>query len=137
MQKGDCRLLITRGQEWLFSATSWSMATQAAELAPVAHRTGGFVEVQLPGRVVVEEARNVGGRFQRGIFGVALFAAEGCVDLGVADQAVGHLRHIRRAHLIRLLHPAMAGLAGISGVQVGPDVLGRLEVSFPVDGRGD
>ena len=88
--------MATCGQGWCISARSSArglVAAEAAELTAVADGAGGFVEVQLAGSMVVEEAGNVARGLQGCIFGVALFAAERRVDLGVTDQAIGHLGH--------------------------------------------
>ena len=77
------------------------------------------------------------GGLERGILGVALLATEGIVDFGMADQAIGHLRHGGRGDHSGLREPAMAGLAGVRRVQMAADVAWRLEVIPLVDGGGN
>jgi hypothetical protein len=77
------------------------------------------------------------GGFEGGVFSVALLATEGIVDFGVADQAIGHLRHCGRCDLIGFPQAAVAGFAGVLGVQVAAYIAGRLEVRLFIDGSSD
>jgi hypothetical protein len=87
--------------------------------------------------VGVEKTGDVARGFQAGVPDVAGLATEGIIDLVVANQAVGHLRHSRRGDMAGLFQPAVACLAGISGIQVTPNVPGRLEIRFLIDRSSD
>ena len=56
----------------------------------VADYATGFVQTEFAGSVVAEKAGDMAGGLERGVFGVALFAAERVVDFGMADDAIGH-----------------------------------------------
>ena len=109
---------------------------KTAEIPAVTDHTTGLVKVQFAGCMVAQETRQVARGFERGSLSVALFAAEGIVDFGVAYQTIGHLRHGGSGDPIGLRQPAMAGLAGIRRVQVAADVARRLEIVPLVDGGG-
>ena len=66
------------------------MTAQATEVPAVADHATGFVQTEFAGSVVAEETGDVAGGFEGGVLGVALFAAEGVVDFGMADDAIGH-----------------------------------------------
>jgi hypothetical protein len=63
-------------------------------------------------------------------------AAIRSLDFGVAHQAIGHLRQVRLGHLAGFGHASMAGAACIAAIaaQMPPDIPGRLQVPFVVDG---
>jgi hypothetical protein len=86
--------------------------------------------------MIAEETRQMARGFERGALGVALLAAKGIVDFGVAHQTIGHLGHDRRGDPIGLRQPAMAGLAGIRRIQIAANVARRLEVAPLVYGGG-
>lgn len=113
------------------------MTTQAAEIAAVADDATGLIQVELAGGVIAEEAGHVTGGFELGVLGVALLAAEGIIDIGVADDAIGHTGHGGGGDLIGLVQAAMAGLAGVLGIQVAADIADRPEVSLLIDGIGN
>ena len=81
----------------------WSVAAQAAELAAMADDATGLIEVEFAGGMVAQEAGHVVSGLEVGVLGVALFASEGIVDFGVADDAIGHLGHGGRGDLLRLM----------------------------------
>src|ERR1017187_6062257 len=109
---------------------------KTAEVPAVTNHATGLVQVQFAGCMVAEETRQMARGFERGALAVALLAAEGIVDFGVAYQTIGHLRHGGRSDTIGLWQPAMAGLAGIQRVQMAADVARRLQVVPLVDGGG-
>jgi hypothetical protein len=106
---------------------------QAAEIPAVTDHTTRLVQVQFAGRMVAEKARYVIGWLQRGVPGVTLFATEGIVDFGVADDAIRHLGHASRGDLVGFGQSAMTGLAGILRIQMAPDVARGLKVSLLVN----
>ena len=112
------------------------MATQAAEVSAVADHAAGLVEVEFARGVVADEIGGMAGRFEIGVLGVAFLATKGVIDIAMADDAIGHFGHIRRADLYRIGQSAVAGLAGIAGVEMTADVVGRLKVGLFVDGGG-
>jgi hypothetical protein len=75
--------------------------------------------------------------FQLGILGVALLAAKRVIDLAMADQAIGHLGHGGGRDLAGLLQTAVAGLAGVLGIQVGPDIANRLQIGLFINRGGE
>lgn len=64
------------------------------------------------------------GRLQTGPLGiVTLCATERRIDLVVADQAVGHLRHIGIADPLRRIDPPMTRETGVGGIQMRADIV--------------
>jgi len=102
----------------------------------VADYAAGFVQAEFAGSVVAEKAGDMAGGFERGVFGVAFFAAERVVDFGMADDAIGHFGHGGGADGVGFRQAAMAGFAGVGGVEMAADFAGRLEVGLFVDGGG-
>ena len=91
--------------------------------------------MELARTVGVHEPFRVVRRLQlRIIFGVAVFATEGRIDLGVTDQAIGHLGQRRPGDAVGLLETTVASLAEISVVQVATDVVRWLKIRVVVDG---
>ena len=73
------------------------------------------------------------GRLEVSCLGVAFLAAERVLDLVVAHQAIGHLRHVDLAHGVRFFQAAMASFAGVPGVEMATDVAGVGEVVLLID----
>ena len=115
-------------------ASDGLMTAQAPEFPAVANDTAGLIEIQFAGSMVAEETRDVAGRLESGAFGMALLAAKGIIDFGMANQAICHLGHGGKGDLRRLRQAAMAGLAGVRCIQMAADVARRLKVGFLIDG---
>ena len=113
------------------------MTAQAAKIGAVTDYATGFVQVQLAGSVVTDEVGHMTGRFEVGVFGVAFLATKGVIDVAMADDAISHFRHVGGTDLYRIRQAAVAGLAGIAGVEVAAQVAGGLKVGLLVDGGGD
>ena len=113
------------------------MTTHARKGTAVANCTSRFVEVQLAGTVGIREMFDMAGGLERCVLRVTVLATERRIDLSVADQAVGHLRQCRAGHLVGFFEAAMAGLAGVSGIEVAADVAGRLKVGLVINRRRD
>ena len=107
----------------------------------MAERAGTFVELQLAGTVAVHEILHMVGRLEVGFLGVTIPTTERGFNLGMAHQAVGHLRQVDARYPVGFLKPAMARLARIAGIQVAADpgkVGSRsLEIGFMVDSGGE
>ena len=89
------------------------VTTQASEGTPVAQRATHFYN-RFGGMRVVEIRRVVIRRLQIGPLGIMTFCTtERRVDLVVAHQTVGHLRHVGVGHTIRCIDPPMARQAGV------------------------
>ena len=73
------------------------------------------------------------GGLEVSVPGVTFLATEWVVDLGVAYQAIGHLRHGSCGDGIGLLQTPVARLAGIPGVEMPPDIARRLQIGLFVD----
>ena len=59
----------------------------------------------------IQKIRGMRGRLQFGVLNVAKRATEGRLDVVVANQAIGHSRHIGASHFIGVAHSAVTGLA--------------------------
>jgi len=81
----------------------------------------------------VDEAGGVTGRLQSCIFGMAVRAAERRIDLAVADKAIRHPGKMLGCRKIGFSYPAVAGEAGIIGIQMTAHVSGKSEVTAAVD----
>ena len=110
-----------------------SVAAHTGECPAMTHRTRAFIQVQLAGGMVVQKMGGVVGGLEGGGFGVTIRATEGRIDLGVADQAIGHLWKGSASDGVGFLQTAMAGFAGIPGVEHGADGAGGLEVIAVID----
>jgi hypothetical protein len=99
----------------------------------MAHGARRLVELKFAGTVQIGEMLGVAGRPQGSVFGVTILATERHLDLGMADEAIGHLREVRMSHLVRFFQPAVARFARISCMEMLPDVPGRLEVILMID----
>ncbi len=113
------------------------MAAHAGEAAAVAEGTADFWHGL--SRMGIFEARRVmiGGLQVRPLGIVALGAAEGRVDLVVAYQAIGHLRHVGVADMIGSVDSTMARKTGIGGIQMRPNIIYIGQVGLFIDGRGN
>ena len=58
----------------------------------------------------VHEMLDVAGGLEWRVLGVAVLATERRIDLGMADEAIGHLRQGRSRDVVGILEPAVAGL---------------------------
>ena len=119
----------------------YSMAPHAGELYTMTHFARGLIRYRPVVRMQVDEAGGVTGRLQSCIFGMAVRAAERRIDLAVADKAIRHPGKMLGCRKIGFSHPAVAGEAGIIGIQMTAHVSGKSEVTAAVDraskGRGD
>ena len=98
------------------------MAAQASEAFAVAGRTGGFIEIQLARSMTIEKIGRVVGRLEVHCRSVALRATKRRIDLGVANEAVFHVREIGfRQWPGSYLEAAMTCLAGVLGNQIGAE----------------
>ena len=113
------------------------MASQTVEFPPVAYRAAGLVETQLAARVRVQKIGRMAGRFQVGALGVAEFATVRRIDLAVAHQAIGHLRHVGVGYMIRRIDSPMARQAGVRGIEITPNVVRIRQICLVVDRRCD
>ena len=104
----------------------------------MAERAGTLVEMQLAGTVAVHEILHMIGWLEVSFLGVTVPTAERGFDLGVAHQAVGHLRQVDARYLVGFLEAAMARPARIAGIEATADpgnVGSRsLEIGLVVDG---
>lgn len=57
------------------------------------HHTTGLVQIQFPRSMAAEETGHMAGGFERGVLEMALLAAKGIIDFGVAYQTICHLGH--------------------------------------------
>lgn len=75
-------------------------------------------------------------RLQLRAFRMAERAAIRRIDCVVAHQAIGHLRHIGRVHVIGIFQASMACCAGIRGIQEWTNAIATPKVGAFVDGGG-
>ncbi len=86
----------------------------------------------------VDKSSSVIGGKQFDALVVAIGAREWVIDFGVADDAVGHLRHMRFLHNRHaFIQAAMAGDATIFRIKKTSDVTRLAKILIAVDGRGD
>jgi len=103
----------------------FQVTTEASKLAPVTNRARLHIQARLLVGMRVQKTRHMAGWFQLGSLGMTERATIRRINLVVANQAIGHLRHVGLTHRIRLLKPAMTSHARIRGIQQRPD-LGRI-----------
>src|SRR6266571_7677853 len=136
----DCHFQLPPLQSSIVNR-QYSMAPHAGELYTITHSARGLIRYRPVVRMQVDEAGGVTGRLQSCIFGMAVRAAERRIDLAVADKAIRHPGKMLGCRKIGFSHPAVAGEAGIIGIQMTAHVSGKSEVTAAVDraskGRGD
>ena len=101
------------------------------------NRACGFIELSIRPRVRFQVLRRMIGRPQLGIISVALLATERQFDLVMANQTIGHLRHVRPAHRLGRIDAPMAGQASIRAVQMSANVTRRGKILAGIDGLRD
>ena len=108
-----------------------SEGTTVAQRASLLHDRFGGVSVVEIGRMVIRrlEIRPLGI--------MTLCTTERRVDLVVAHQTVGHLRHVGVGHMLRGIDSPMARQAGVRRIEMSPDVTRIRQVRFLVDRPGD
>ena len=95
------------------------MAAQTSEAFAVAGCTSGFIEIQLARSMAIEKIGHVVGRLEVHCRGVTLGTTEWSIYLGVANEAVFHVRKICfRQWPGSELQAAMTGLARILSNQI-------------------
>ena len=70
------------------------MTAQTGEPLAMADHAAWLVEIRAPGGVKIKITRNVAGGLQMRSCIMTMLAAKGIVNLRMAHQAVGHLRHV-------------------------------------------
>jgi hypothetical protein len=86
----------------------------------------------------VQKSIHMACRLQLRIFRMTKRAAIRQIDLVVAHQAIRHLRHVGRAHRIRILQPPMARHTRIRRIQQRPDLRAIApQIRALIDGRGN
>ena len=84
--------------------------------------------------VFIQEVGTMISRYERGNIGVAFFAGKRWVDLGMADQTIGHLREdASRCDIFGLFDTVVAAGAVVGGIEMGWRPVRR--VLFAGDGR--
>lgn len=89
------------------------MAAEACESEPVAGGAGCLIQIQFARTVVREEALDVTRRGKLHCLRVAGGAGIGRIDLGMANEAVGHLGQIGVCNHFRFFQAAVTGDAGV------------------------
>jgi hypothetical protein len=100
----------------------------------VTDRAARFVELGVRAAVRFEKFRRVIGGPQFCAGAMALLTTEGQLDLVVAHQAIGHLRHLGARDGFGCFSPSVAGQARVGAVEMLSNVAGRREVLAGVDG---
>ena len=85
----------------------------------------------------IQKTSDMAHRFQLHAVGMTERTTIRRINLVVANQAIGHLRHVSLTHRIRLLKPAMTSQARIRGIQQRPDLAAITpKISPLIDSRG-
>jgi len=113
------------------------VAAHAGEILAVAGEAGRLIEPQFAGGMPVKKIVGVIGGFQVYAFEMTLFTTERIVDAIVANQAIRHLGQIGGGGGVGFIETAVAGGAGVIGVEMAADVAHFAEVFVVVDRRRD
>src|SRR5262245_16621814 len=111
------------------------MTPETMEASTVTNGAPGLIYSRLIVRAM-EFAHVVGG-LEVGLGIVALLATEWVIDLVVAHQTIGHLRHASTIDGVGLVQSTVAGLADNFRIELCTNVAHRLQVVLLIDRRGD
>lgn len=109
------------------------VTAQAGKTAAMADHAGRLVEFFSRAAVALQIIGGVGYRFQVLARIMTGFATERILNLGMANQAIGHLRQRAAGYGVRVRHATMTRSARIIAVEMPANIAGVGKICLSVD----